>query len=82
MPDHFSVVVDGSWTVSSADLVIEVDGSLTSCEIPAGTLKPGTNDIMIGVHAVNETTSMGPLAGEGSRVSATFFNMSPAFSTQ
>ncbi len=82
VPDRFTISISGDCTVSSADLVVEVDGALTSYEIPAGTLKPGMTDIMIGIGAVNETTSMGPYAGNGSRISVGCYSVSPAFSTQ
>ena len=68
--------------VSSTEWPVEVDGALTSYEIPAGTLKPGLNDIMIGIFAVNETTSMGPCAGNGSLISAVYDCGIATFSTQ
>jgi hypothetical protein len=82
VPDHFTIGISGSYTASSTDWFAEPDGALTSYEIPAGTLKPATNDIMIVMYAVNETTSMGPYAGSGSKISATYATLSPAFSTQ
>jgi len=82
VPGRFTIFIDNEYTVLSGGMSAVVDGAATSCEIPPGTLKPATNDIMIGITAVNETADLGPYAGSGSWLRANDYNVSPAFSTQ
>jgi len=82
VPDTFYLSVHPFETVSPDGWQMTVDGTLASCEIPAGTLNPATSDIRALMWAANETSNLGPLAGSGSEIRAVYNGVSPAFSTE